>query len=104
VRHAPDLEFTGYFRQHNHVHNIDEGDVVDAYFGRRVQFSKLYKHDGKPRREILAKNDDTYMVIFVQPVDRNGEEVWQVLTALPANEEQKKQAKRLRVGDFTDEQ
>jgi len=103
VRDAPPLCFTDYFLDQNHVHNIDEDDVNDAYYGRRVQFSKIYDHDGHSRREVLAKNDDTFMIIIVEPTENESGECWQVITAMPAGDADKARARRLRVGDFLDE-
>jgi hypothetical protein len=101
---APDLRFTDYFTDHNERdHNIDEGDVVDAYYGRRVKFSKLYERNGRKRREILAKNDDLFMNIIVEPIFDGGREVWDVLSAWPADENEKRMARQFRVGEFTDD-
>ena len=55
----PDLAFSDYFRDHNHEHNIDEEDVDDAVFGRRILITREYVEDGKRRRRIYAKNDHT---------------------------------------------
>jgi hypothetical protein len=102
VRTAPDLSFSSYFQDHNHSHNIDEEDVIDAYYGRRVSFSKLYMRNGKPRREVLARNDHAYMVIIVEPRVDAGVETWEVLSAFPADANDIKRARKSKIGDFID--
>ena len=92
----PDLAFSDYFLDHNHRHNIDEEDVLDAIYGRRILITREYFEDGKRRRRIYAKNDEAYLRIIVEPTD---EGFWWILSAYPANRSEMKRMRQCRVGD-----
>jgi hypothetical protein len=93
----PDLEFSEYFYDHNHEHNVDEFDVLDAIIGRRIVVSRQYVRDGKPRRRIICKGDSEYLTVVCQPA----EDFWWVLSAYPCGASDERRGRDARVGEET---
>ena len=91
----PTLRFSEYFLDHNHEHNIDDIDVSDAIRNRHVLISREFFRHGQRRRIILARNENAYMRVIVQPA----ETFWWVLSAYPASDWEIARARRARVGD-----
>jgi hypothetical protein len=91
----PDLQFSEYFEDHNHVHNVDENDVLDAVIGRRIIISGPYRRHGKIRRRILGKTDSDYLTIICEPA----KEFWWVISAFPSGENDVRRARAASVGD-----
>lgn len=95
MRRLPDLRFSEYFEDHNHVHNVGEDDVLEAIVGRRILVSREYTRERKRRRRILAKTDSDYLTIICEPE----EEFWWVISAFPSQDYDVRRAREARVGD-----
>jgi hypothetical protein len=91
----PDLRFSDYFEDQNHQHNVDEGDVLDAVFDRRIHVSKAYRRDDRMRRRILAKTDSDYITVVCE----EAEEFWWVLCAFPSDDKDARRARELGIGE-----
>lgn len=91
----PNLRFSEYFEDHNHVHNVDENDVLDAVVGRRIIISGPYPRHGTIRRRILAKTDSDYLTIICEPA----REFWWVISAFPSGDRDVRRARAAGVGD-----
>lgn len=90
----PDLTFSEYFLDHNHEHNVDEEDVLDAVLERRILISGAYTKNQKTRRAVLAKTDSNYITIICEEAD----DFWWVITAYPSGDTERKRAKAATVG------
>jgi hypothetical protein len=89
------LAFSEHFLDENHLHNLDEADVLDAVIGRRIHISKRFKRNGKTRRLILAKTDDEYITIVCE----ESADFWWVLSAYPSDSSDRKRAREQGVGE-----
>lgn len=90
----PDLRFSEYFIDQNHLHNLDEEDVIDAVIGRTILISGPYTRNAKRRRKILAKTDSEYITVICE----EAEGFWWVISAFPSSDAETVRAKSARVG------
>ena len=91
----PDLAFSDHFQDHNHEHNVDEDDVLDALIGRRIHISSRYQRNGRARRKILAKTDSQYLTVICEEADA----FWWVLSAYPSRKDDVRRARTAGVGN-----
>jgi len=91
----PDLRFSEYFLDQNHHHNIDDADVIDAVFGRRIHISGPYERNGKVRRRILAKTESDYITVICEVA----EHFWWVISAFPSGDADVRRARAARIGE-----